>query len=688
MSSKARVYIATVLVFGTAVAAFGVITWTSSGLGAFAAFFFLCLAASLLRVVLPGIQGNLSLNFVLLIWGIVRLGLGETIVMGCVSAIFQSYWRCEKKPRPVQVLFNLALISLSVGAGKTAFSASIMHSLAPGEATRVLIASAVYFLVNTGGVAAIIALTENRGVWPVWRVSYLWTFPHYLLGASIVVAIEALHKAIGLEAVLLIVPAAYLAYHAIQMHIAGLTQAVERAEIETRHAQETSNLHLRTIRALAVAIEAKDRTTGEHLHRVQTYALELGKDFALSRDEMEALRAAAILHDIGKIAVPEHIISKPAKLTPEEFSKMKIHTVVGAEIVDSVEFPFPVARLVRAHHEKWDGTGYPDGLKAEQIPVGARILTAVDCLDALASDRQYRKAMPLDRAMAIIRAESGKSFDPRVVDALEKRCYELELLAKASLDGVGRGFSTDIDVERGRAPDAGYASGWDGADGLLSVPREIAARERPSVEGILAGISRCKSLPQVSSTIRAPLRRFIPFDSLALYLKSGQHLRCAYAEGRGAEFLSDLTIPFGIGISGWVAANGRPLVNGNALTEFGMSNSVPAAFDLRSGLAVPMDSEGGPFGVLTLYSCEAEPFNKDHLRVLMAIQSWLGYCVRLGWSEPSGAALQAPALALPLGDELQQLSAHVCSTQKPVANCEPEAREASCFSVVPPISSM
>ncbi len=297
----------------------------------------------------------------------------------------------------------------------------------------------------------------------------MWTLPHYLLTASIVVAVEALRKAIGIEVVLLVVPVAYLVYHTFQMHITGLNQAMERAEVERRHAEATAKLHLRTIHALALAIEAKDRTTGEHLHRVQTYALELGKDFGLGPEAMEALRAAAILHDVGKIAVPEYIISKPAKLTPEEFGKMKIHPVVGAEIVESVQFPFPVAPLVRAHHEKWDGTGYPDGLKGEEIPLGARILTAVDCLDALASDRQYRKAMPLDRAMGIVVAEAGKSFDPRVVEALSRRYRELEQLAKTTLEGSNLELSTELKVQRGMAPDAGFATGWDGTGRTLTL---------------------------------------------------------------------------------------------------------------------------------------------------------------------------------------------------------------------------
>src|SRR5205823_14205185 len=150
---------------------------------------------------------------------------------------------------------------------------------------------------------------------------------------------------------------------------------------------------------LALAIEAKDQNTHDHLQRVNVYAMELARDLGLSTDDTEGLRAAAVLHDIGKLAVPEHIISKPGRLTPEEFDKMKIHPIVGAEILEQVRFPYPVAPIVRSHHEKWDGTGYPDGLSGDAIPIGARILAAVDCLDALASDRQYRRALPLDEAM-------------------------------------------------------------------------------------------------------------------------------------------------------------------------------------------------------------------------------------------------------------------------------------------------
>ena len=240
-----------------------------------------------------------------------------------------------------------------------------------------------------------------------------------MVGAAVAGLVNFLNRHIGWQSSLLVLPPIYLMYRSYRLYLGKL-------ETEKRHAEQVSSLHLRTIEALALAIEAKDQTTGEHLQRVRVYAMELAKELGLSEDETEALRAASVLHDIGKLAVPEHIISKPGKLTPEEFEKMKIHPMVGAEILEQVDFPYPVVPIVRAHHEKWDGSGYPNGLAGEAIPIGARILAAVDCLDALASDRQYRKALPLDEAMAKVVADAGKSFDPQVVAILQRRYIELE----------------------------------------------------------------------------------------------------------------------------------------------------------------------------------------------------------------------------------------------------------------------
>jgi putative nucleotidyltransferase with HDIG domain len=230
------------------------------------------------------------------------------------------------------------------------------------------LAAVTYFAANTGSIAAVIALTEGKSLRSLWVECYFWSFPYYLVGAAFAGMIGWFNREFGWETSLLIVPIIYLIYRSYRLYLGKL-------EDEKRHVEEMATLHLRTIEALALAIEAKDHTTHDHLQRVRVYAIEVAKELGVTPGEMEALHAAALLHDIGKLAVPEHIISKPGRLTPEEFEKMKIHPVVGAEILERVRFPYPVVPIVRAHHEKWDGSGYPFGLKGEEIPVGARILS-------------------------------------------------------------------------------------------------------------------------------------------------------------------------------------------------------------------------------------------------------------------------------------------------------------------------
>ncbi len=254
------------------------------------------------------------------------------------------------------------------------------------------LAAITYFAANTGSIAAVIALTEHKSIKKIWVECYFWSFPYYLVGAAFAGMIGWFNRQFGWETSLLIVPIIYLIYRSYRLYLGKL-------EDEKRHVEEMATLHLRTIEALALAIEAKDHTTHDHLQRVRVYAIEVAKELGVTSGEMEALHAAALLHDIGKLAVPEHIISKPGRLTPEEFEKMKIHPLVGAEILERVRFPYPVVPIVRAHHEKWDGSGYPFGLKGEEIPIGARILSSVDFLDAMASDRQYRRALPLEEVM-------------------------------------------------------------------------------------------------------------------------------------------------------------------------------------------------------------------------------------------------------------------------------------------------
>jgi diguanylate cyclase (GGDEF)-like protein/putative nucleotidyltransferase with HDIG domain len=382
-----------------------------------------------------------------------------------------------------------------------------------------------------------------------------------------------------------------------------------------------------------LAIEAKDQTTHEHLQRVRIYAIEVAKELGMKGAELEALHAAALLHDIGKLAVPEHIISKPGRLTPEEFEKMKIHTVVGAEILERVRFPYPVVPIVRAHHEKWDGSGYPFGLKNTEIPIGARILSAVDFLDALASDRQYRRAMPLDEVMQRLAAESGKSFDPKVVDVLKRRYKSLENLAqkKSALGDSNPVRSGDMKITRGPAPAAGFES-----VGVLDAPgREAnflssiaaARQEAQSLFELSQDLGASLSLGETLSVFSVKLKPMVPYDAIAIYIRRGDELIPEYVNGDNYRLFASLRIPMGDGLSGWVAQNKKPIVNGNPSVEPGYLND-PAKFStLRSALALPLEGVTGVIGVLALYRSERDAFTTDHLRILLAVSGKMALAI-------------------------------------------------------------
>src|SRR5271154_1089993 len=347
-----------------------------------------------------------------------------------MATLIQSVWHTKNRLDPVKVLFNV----FGMMANASAICYVSYHWLdarvGGNRPILLMMAALVFFLANPLPISLAIALTKNKGSRKVWKECYFWSFPYYLVGAAAVGLVGIINQRAGWQTSLLVLPVIYWVYRSYRLYLGRLEAEKERVEVEKRHVEQIASLNMRTIEALALAIEAKDHTTHTHLQRVRIYAVEVAKDLKLPETEIEALRAAALLHDIGKLAVPEQIINKPGKLTPEEFEKMKAHPLVGAEILERVAFPYPVAPIVRSHHERWDGTGYPEGLSGEQIPIGARILAAVDCLDALASHRQYRQALPLAEAMAKLKERSGTWFDPQVVAILDRRFVELEHLAQ------------------------------------------------------------------------------------------------------------------------------------------------------------------------------------------------------------------------------------------------------------------
>jgi diguanylate cyclase (GGDEF)-like protein/putative nucleotidyltransferase with HDIG domain len=600
-------------------------------------FFAITVLTSGLKVRLPMVAVTLSVNFLFILVAIARLSLPEALAIGALGTVVQCLWQAKNRPRVVQVAFSACSICLAIIAGHAVFHGPLTRLLDESNFILLALTAATYFMVNTVLIAGVVALTEGKSVYRTWYSTFFWAMQYHLAAAVVawqIIILGTLREESGWQAPIVLLLLVAFVYRQYKMHLT-------RLENDKVHVEELAGLHLRTIEALALAIEAKDATTHEHLQRVRVYATEIGREINMNTSELEALQAAALLHDIGKLAVPEHIISKPGKLTPEEFEKMKIHPVVGAEILEEVKFPYPVVPIVRAHHEKWDGTGYPFGLSGEEIPVGARILSAVDCLDALASDRQYRRALPLDEAMKIVVGEAGKAFDPKIVNILKRRYVELERMAVNSGGEKTAKLSMDLKIERGLAPATGFAgstevelpvvAGVPAADPLATIA--AATQEAQMLYELTQDLGHALTLQEALAFVGVRLKRLIPYETLAVYIRRDDKLTPEYVSGENLRLFNSLEIPVGQGLSGWVAENNKAILNGNPSVEAGYLNDPTKYSTLRSALAVPLDGVNGVLGVLALYRADRDAFSKENLRILQAISSKVALSVENALSQ-------------------------------------------------------
>jgi len=601
--------------------------WESPDLLKYCAFLTVAIFSSGALIDVPSVTGSFSLTFLFVLFGTLELTRPETVLLSALMTLAHG-WSQTPRTRAALSVFHTGSAVLAAAVAHGVYHGPWLAAHNADPSVRLAIATVVLFVLNSVPSSLILALEQESSFVEMWRTRYLWLLPYYVGGAAAAQVASVANRYVGWQTVLLTGPVMYLIYRSYLLYL-------QRLEEQKKHAEAMSSLHLRTIEALALAIEAKDHTTHDHIQRVQVYAMELAKELKLTPRETDALRAAALLHDIGKLAVPEHIISKPGRLTPEEFEKMKIHPVVGAEILERVQFPYPVVPIVRAHHEKWDGSGYPYGLAGEKIPIGARIIAAVDCLDALASDRQYRRALPIEEALKVVQSDSGKAFDPRVVEVLTRRVVEWERMAQGKNGHAGK-LSKDVKVERGAAPAAGFESTKE----VPPVPEKAASAPTDFLTSIAAARQEVQALFEISqdlgnslsldetlSVLAVRLRKIIPHHSLAIWIQRDGVLIPEYVTGEDYRLFSSLEIPFGQGLSGWVAHTRKPIVNGNPSVEPSYLNDSSKSSVLRSAVAVPLEGMNGVVGVLSLYHLDRDAFTKDHLRILLGISSKIGMSI-------------------------------------------------------------
>jgi diguanylate cyclase (GGDEF)-like protein/putative nucleotidyltransferase with HDIG domain len=586
--------------------------------------FLLYLAAvctSWLNLRIPINLGGFPTGFLLVLLGIVELSLPEVLFIGCTATLLSELRQARFKVKFGELIFTVGSVATSIAAAYHAYHLTSGHRLNPIFPAILLASSLVFFFHYA--IASAILRDPATPLKSFYRKRLYSLLPWFVAAGYMACMINSTSRETGVPAAVVALPILFVIERGYRMYNDARKQ-------EQQHAEEMAAVHLRTIEALAVAIEAKDHSTEIHLRRVQVYAHEIGKEWGLDKAELQGLSTAALLHDVGKLAIPEHIISKPGKLTPEEFEKMKIHPIVGAEIVGRMKLPYPAVPIIRSHHEKWDGTGYPDGLSGEAIPIGARILAAVDYLDALASDRPYRRALGLDEAMGRVRAESGKCFDPKVVEILEKRYVALDEAAQAALNSQAL-LSTSQRVERCPAPATGLQNlalatrhgAEPNHEGFLE-PIASARLEEQVLRELTADLGSSPKLNETLALVTDRLRLIVPFDAIIFYMRRGDTLAPLHASGEGSGMFSPTELPVGGGLSGWVAENHAPIVNGNPSVELSYRSDSKAQCQLNSALAVPLDGQASGIGVLTVYHRDPEVYDNEDLRVLQAVSQRVG----------------------------------------------------------------
>ena len=427
----------------------------------------------------------------------------------------------------------------------------------------------------------------------------------FILAGGAFITAWAIHQAFSLALLTITIFAGaqviYLAWH--------------RLKAKSHETEELSRIHFATAEALATAIDAKDQTTHCHVRRVQVYAAGMGEVLGLSRDEIAALKAGALLHDIGKLAVPAHIVNKPGRLSPAEFEKMKIHTTVGAQILSRVDFPYPVTPIVRHHHEQWDGHGYPDGLKGEQIPITARIISVVDCFDSVREDRPFRRGMTRDEAIAFLLRGSGTHFDPNVVGLFIKNLprFESEIAAlglpqQLPVETAEPIALNEVDITQTRERGSYMAY-----DQIKSAHQEVYS---------LYEIARTfGSSLDVKNTVEALVDKVghvVPFDTCVVYLfdEVKGYAKAAHVAGRNAKKLSARCVAPGEGVTGFALANRSPINQLHPSLDFA---GVEIDRDYRSMASLPLFKDEVLLGALSVYSTELAEYSDDHMRLLETV---------------------------------------------------------------------
>jgi diguanylate cyclase (GGDEF)-like protein len=581
---------------------------------------------------LPGGGSTMSLSYAITMTSLLVLDARQAVLIGMASAWSQCTFRIKARNPPHRTLFSIATVGAAVAVAGWIYEwvqqGQDVQRLGLFEVVQPLgLAVIAYFLVNTVLVAAAVALSQGEPLGRVWRRNFLWSAPSYFVaaGAAAVAAFVARQGSYSWGA-LIAVPL-YLTYHSYRAFLARLEE--EQAQV-----RQLSDVQLATIEALAQAIEVKDRTSQDHIRRIQVYAEGLGVALRLPDDDIRGLKTAALLHDIGNLAVPEHILTKPGALTDEEFQRVKIHPRVGADILQAVPFPYPVASLILAHHEHWDGTGYPYGLEGEEIPIGARVLAVVDCFTALLVDRPYRPARSRAEAVAVLLDHAGTKLDPALVRTF------LDLLPSLEVEIEDRQVIREAHEALAPATPSATPRALDDI--------AVAHHEARMLYEIAQALGSSLQVDDTLSLIAQKLSGLLPFSCCALFLRQGTgntaDFRCRSTVGDGEDALTRLVVPDVEALASTVP----------------LPVSGPDGDDLlQSVLASPLSVAGSTIGLLAVYHMAPGTYSNEHRRLLDRVAQQAGMAIHnaLVFEETQEASLTDSLTGLPNRRAMQRRAA-------------------------------
>ncbi len=650
---KTKIYLGILLCLS--ISAFGFSAFQLTG---FSFLQFLVLGFSLLisafanqhQIRIPKTSTDFSAKEIIIFWGTIWLGVPGGVFLAA-SASFARFNLAQRNK--VQWLFgvftnvltafvsaNVFYLTLGLFAG---FSAEFVAE--ESIAWQWLLAAAAlmavtHYLLSTLFNSVFLYFEDQHSLEELWKVNFSQTTASYALSVAAVFLVHGLFLEFGLPFGLVILPIVIVGHLAHQFHI-------KRLEQKTKEIGEASRIHLATVEMLATAIDARDQVGVGHVRRTQIYSVGMGDILGLSESEINALNTGALLHDIGKLAVPDHILNKPGRLTPAEMEKTKIHSSVGAAILEKVNFSYPVVPTVKYHHECWDGSGYPEGLKAQEIPLTARILSIADAYDTLRGARPYRAAVSREEARKFLINGAGTQFDPKIVDIFLRNLKKFEVAVEA--ENLSYTQDSQLDVVS-----IIHNGGEDSTSYVEQIKR--ANREVFTLYELARIFSSSLNIEDTFSLFTEKIGELVPFDTCIIYLldETESEAKAVYTEGKNASALLHRTIKPGEGATGYVLKKRQSVCNVNPGLDFSFCQ-LEFVQEYSAMAALPLIADEKLIGAVSLYSCQLENYEDEHLRLLETVSRIASDAISksIYHAETETRALTDPMTALPNARSLQ-----------------------------------